>query len=68
MKLVIDEAQLILNASRPVRGAWIETQAGLLGRLAAELSRPVRGAWIETISSLSVLSPSMVAPRAGRVD
>ena len=34
--------------SRPVRGAWIETEARALLPPATGTSRPVRGAWIET--------------------
>nr|DAF37701.1 MAG TPA: hypothetical protein [Caudoviricetes sp.] len=32
------------------------------------MSRPARGAWIETLSSVTCPSPSLVAPRTGRVD
>ena len=33
--------------SRPVRGAWIETQLAITASIVL-MSRPVRGAWIET--------------------
>ena len=38
-------------ASRPARGAWIETGGGGLCRR-DRLSRPARGAWIETCSAM----------------
>ena len=33
--------------SHPVRGAWIEIQASVMGILFDRESHPVRGAWIE---------------------
>jgi len=55
------------SASRPARGAWIETGDEAEG---AEVvgSRPARGAWIETRSAREGPNQRGVAPRAGRVD
>ena len=39
--------------SRPVRGAWIETEDDMLLSFWDPESRPVRGAWIETRSIAS---------------
>ena len=56
-----------LPASRPARGAWIETPQRLHHDI-AYLSRPARGAWIETARSASELMNFAVAPRTGRLD
>ena len=55
------------RASRPARGAWIET-AGTSGTRSAVASRPARGAWIETRNRCPLAGSDGVAPRAGRVD
>ena len=54
--------------SLPVRGAWIEIDAGLVNMTNSTMSLPVRGAWIE-IGSVAVTSSTIaVAPRKGSVD
>ena len=55
------------NPSLPVRGAWIEIEARIQCRHAAE-SLPVRGAWIEMTADAHGTPITLVAPRAGSVD
>ncbi len=54
-------------ASRPARGAWIETYDTYAWDI-NDKSRPARGAWIETFHVSCFKQPEHVAPRAGRVD
>ena len=48
MKLGAIVGWIVWDASRPVRGAWIETLPPLAPIGLVLMSRPVRGAWIET--------------------
>ena len=55
-----------MEASLPVRGAWIEIAQKARG-FAGKTSLPVRGAWIE-IGMYQTPAWRKVAPRAGSVD
>ena len=55
------------EASRPTRGAWIETLIRT-GSKKNILSRPTRGAWIETRKKYIKIVENPVAPHTGRVD
>ena len=68
LKLALGVILVLLGASLPVRGAWIEICLLLLLPQAAPLSLPVRGAWIEIIFEGVEFPANLVAPRAGSVD
>ena len=67
LKQKLEAAAVQAQASRPARGAWIETLRHAFATHALE-SRPARGAWIETQRLLHRRFHADVAPRAGRVD
>ena len=69
LKPIGDGGHRDLAASRPVRGAWIETRSPPRDSRTVRRSRPVRGAWIETVGASPTRARTAgVAPRTGRVD
>ena len=67
LKRVVITTARDVRASRPTRGAWIETSAWMKSATSTA-SRPAWGAWIETAGFAGHAVWGTVAPRMGRVD